>query len=53
MTTMRLQCAECNEMFEVSTPVAEAMHHWNARKIEEARFSVSSAQRRSHGETQF
>ena len=28
MTTMRLQCAECNEMFEVSTPVAEAMHHW-------------------------
>ena len=27
MTTW-LQCAECNEMFEVSNAIAEAMHHW-------------------------
>ena len=29
MTTW-LQCHECNEMFEVSNAVAEAMHHWRA-----------------------
>ena len=29
MTTW-LQCAECNEQFEVSTPIAEAMHQWRA-----------------------
>ena len=23
-----LQCSECNEMFEISTSIAEAMHHW-------------------------
>lgn len=27
MTTW-LQCSECNETFEVSAPVAEAMHKW-------------------------
>ena len=27
MTTW-LHCAECNEMFEVSNAVADAMHHW-------------------------
>ena len=27
MTTW-LQCAECNEMFEVSNAIAEAMHDW-------------------------
>ena len=27
MTTW-LECAECNEMFEVSNAVADAMHHW-------------------------
>ena len=29
MTTW-LQCAECNEMFEVSNAIAEAMHDWRA-----------------------
>ena len=23
-----LECSECNEKFEVSNPIAEAMHHW-------------------------
>ena len=27
MTTW-LECSECNEMFEVSNAVADAMHHW-------------------------
>ena len=27
MTTW-LHCAECNEMFEVSTEIADAMHRW-------------------------
>ena len=27
MTTW-LECHECNEMFEVSNEIAEAMHHW-------------------------
>ena len=27
MTTW-LECHECNEMFEVSNAVADAMHHW-------------------------
>ena len=26
--TTQLKCAECNEMFEVSTETAEAMHRW-------------------------
>ena len=29
MTTW-LECHECNEMFEVSNAVADAMHHWRA-----------------------
>ena len=29
MTTW-LECHECNEMFEVSNAIAEAMHHWRA-----------------------
>ena len=28
VTTTWLQCAECNEMFEVSSAVAKAMHDW-------------------------
>ena len=28
MTTTYLECAECNERFEVSNATAEAMHHW-------------------------
>ena len=28
MDTTWLECAECNEMFEVSNAIAEAMHHW-------------------------
>ena len=28
MTTTWLECSECNEMFEVSDTIAEAMHHW-------------------------
>ena len=27
MTTW-LKCAECNEMFQVSTEIADAMHRW-------------------------
>ena len=26
--TTWLECHECNEMFEVSNEIAEAMHHW-------------------------
>ena len=28
--TIRLKCHECNETFEVSNSVADAMHHWRA-----------------------
>ena len=28
MKTTWLECSECNEMFEVSNSIAEAMHHW-------------------------
>ena len=50
MTTW-LQCTECNEMFEVSNEIAEAMHHWREESGEP--FFVSIAQRILHGETQF
>ena len=33
MTTW-LQCTECNEMFEVSNAVADAMHRWRAESGE-------------------
>ena len=26
-----LECAECNETFEVSNAIAEAMHHWREK----------------------
>lgn len=32
--TTQLQCAECNEMFKVSSPTAEAMHRWRAQSGE-------------------
>ena len=32
--TTQLKCAECNEMFEVSSPTAEAMHRWRAQSGE-------------------
>lgn len=32
--TTQLQCAECNAMFEVSSPTAEAMHRWRAQSGE-------------------
>ena len=50
MTTW-LECHECNEMFEVSNAVADAMHHWRANPA--TLFSVSIAQRILNGETQF
>lgn len=30
MDTTWLKCSECNERFEVSNAIAEAMHHWRA-----------------------
>lgn len=30
MTTTRLKCSKCNEMFEVSNAIADAMHQWRA-----------------------
>ena len=30
----QLKCAECNEMFEVSNEIAEAMHRWRAQSGE-------------------
>ena len=32
--TTQLKCAECNEMFEVSTEIAEAMHRWREQSGE-------------------
>ena len=32
--TTHLQCTECNEMFEVSTEIANAMHRWRAQSGE-------------------
>ena len=32
--TTRLQCAECTEMFEVSTEIADAMHRWREQSGE-------------------
>ena len=32
--TTQLQCTKCNEMFEVSSPTAEAMHRWRAQSGE-------------------
>ena len=32
--TTQLQCAECNEMFEVSTEIAKAMHQWREQSGE-------------------
>lgn len=32
--TTQLKCTECNEMFEVSSPTAEAMHRWRAQSGE-------------------
>ena len=29
-----LKCATCNEMFEVSTEIADAMHRWRAQSGE-------------------
>ena len=29
MTTQKLECSKCNEMFEVSNSTAEAMHRWH------------------------
>lgn len=28
MTVLKLECSECNETFEVSKTVADAMHQW-------------------------
>ena len=33
MTTW-LKCAECNEMFEVSTEITDAMHRWREQSGE-------------------
>ena len=30
----QLKCATCNEMFEVSTEIADAMHRWRAQSGE-------------------
>lgn len=30
MTITQLECSECNETFEVSNAIAEAMHLWRA-----------------------
>ena len=32
--TTQLHCAECNEMFEVSTEIADAMHRWREQSGE-------------------
>ena len=34
MTTKNLHCAECHDMFEVSSEIAEAMHRWRAQSGE-------------------
>ena len=30
----QLKCATCNEMFEISTEIADAMHRWRAQSGE-------------------